>query len=367
MVWASACLFSLSLAAILPTLLSAQQTSLEDIFHDTAQAHPEYALGVAYALGQDAPTVMIAGPTTKGGSDKVANDAPWHIGSISKSFTSTLVMRLLERGEVTLDAPIGTYLARDEDSLHPDWRTVSLRQLLSHSAGMPANAPGHVTRETFAYAPHTGRRAVLSAMWGDPLPGKSGEFHYSNIGYVLAGFVVEEVTGESWEELIMSEIAAPLGLTSLGFGAPTQSDAARGHQSVLGFRRSVQPESPASDNPRWLGPAGTIHLNMADLVKWGQMHLRACAGYMPEYLSQTSCQAMQTRISSNYGLGWAIEDAGEKGPIVWHNGSNTMWYVVLVLNPERDLVVAVATNLHAPKRMDELARKLMLALAQGDK
>lgn len=352
------------LAAVFATSSKAEETSPRDLFNAAAQANAEYALSISYAFGQNAPAVMTAGPTTNRGSMVVANDARWHIGSISKSFTSTLVMRLVDRGELNLDAPVGQYLTDFKDSIHSDWKAVSLRQLLSHTAGLPPNAPRQIMNETLELEPYEGRRAVLSAMWSAPSDGETGVFLYSNIGYVLAGLVVEEVLEMSWEEAILSEVSRPLGLSSLGFGAPTQLDAAEGHRSVLGFKRPVSPDSLASDNPRWMGPAGTIHLSMADLVKWGQMHLRACDGRMPEYLTKASCLAMQTPVTSDYGLGWVLQMSDTTGSMVWHNGSNTMWYAILLISPENELVTAVATNIYTPEPIDQLARELTAALVR---
>ena len=361
--------FVIIVGALLATVFAApskaQDMSPSDLFHAAAQANSSYALGASYAFGQDPPVTMTAGPTTKRGSVAVADTARWHIGSISKSFTSTLVMRLVERGELDLDAPVEQYLAAYNDSMHSDWKAISLRQLLSHTAGLPASASRRITNETYEHEPYEGRRAVLSAMWSSPLNGETGNFLYSNIGYVLAGLIVEEVLGVAWEEAILSEVSVPLGLFSLGFGAPRQSDAANGHQSILGFRRTVSPENPASDNPRWMGPAGTIHLSMADLVRWGQMHLAACGGHIQDYLTQASCLTMQTPIASDYGLGWVIQNPDTSGPSVWHNGSNMMWYAMLLIAPEHELVVAVATNVYTHEPIDRLTLELTTALVNS--
>lgn len=365
--WKLATLVGTSLAVVFPTSSRAEEMSPRDLFNAAAQANPDYAFSISYAFGQDAPVVMTAGPTTKRGSIAVANDARWHIGSISKSFTSTLVMRLVDRGELNLDTPVGQYLAGFDDSVHSDWKAISLRQLLSHTAGLPPNAPRQVTNETLELEAYDGRRAVLSAMWSNPLDGETGTFLYSNIGYVLAGLVVEEVLRIPWEEAILSEVSRPLGLSSLGFGAPTQLDAAKGHRSVLGFKMPVLPESQASDNPRWMGPAGTIHLSMADLIKWGQMHLKACDDRMPEYLTKASCLTMQTPVSSDYSLGWVLQKSDTAGSLVWHNGSNTMWYAILLIAPENRLVAAVATNTYTPEPIDKLARELTAALVGSRK
>jgi CubicO group peptidase (beta-lactamase class C family) len=345
--------------SMVPVSTMAQEKSFSEAFHDFSEKHSRFAISASYALGEGEPVVMTAGPTVKNGSIMVPNDARWHIGSISKSFTSTLVMRLVEKGQLDLDAPIERYLSRYSDQMHSDWKAVSLRDLLSHTARMPSNAPGRITEETFDDEAFEGRRTVLAAMWDKPLKGEIGRFEYSNTGYVLAGLIIEEVTGQAWEDAIRTEIAQPFGLSSLGFGAPQETDAPRGHKSTFGFKSPVEPQELVSDNPKWMGPAGTIHLSMADLAKWGQLHTSACSGHQPEFLTQESCQIMQSPVSSDYGLGWVIQNSDKTGQVVWHNGSNTMWYAMLILVPDRNLVVATATNVFKPERIDELTQNLI--------
>jgi len=199
---------------------------------------------------------------------------------------------------------------------------------------------------------------VLSTVWSKELSNAPGTHIYSNLGYVLAGFVAEEVTGKTWETLIRPEIAGPPGLESLGFGAPVEPGAAWGHRNFILFERPISPDSKGADNPPWLGPAGTIHLSLADLVRWGQAHLDACKGELPHFLSAASCQDMQSAVVEDYGLGWVVTNAGDGASQVWHNGSNSMWYAMLMLLPEQDLVLAATTNVLDAKRIDRLVRDI---------
>lgn len=343
----------------------AQQAEFDSIFDQFAQSNSRFAISSTYVIGDSEPITKTAGTTESDGAITVTDDARWHIGSISKTFTATLVMRLAERGRLNLDVPIERYLPAYRKDMHADWKASTLKELLSHTSGLPANAPRSIMRRTSFHSPYEDRRNVLSAMWGEPLGNKVGTFTYSNIGYVVAGVIVEEVTGRTWEELILSEIAEPFDLKSLGFGAPQEHDAPRGHRSILGFKYAVAPESSNSDNPGWMGPAGSIHLSITDLARWGQLHVRACQGRLPNFLSQSSCQMMQSPVTENYGLGWVVQSTEKNGPIIWHNGSNTMWYAVLSLMPDKDLVVAVATNVFASDRVDEMVRELSAALADN--
>ena len=343
----------------------AEQNDFHSIIDRFAEADARFASGVAYVRGTGEPSVRVFGPTEKGGTTVVTGDARWHIGSISKTFTAALVMRSVERGVLDLNAPLEIYLPAYRDEMHSDWKSLTLEALLSHTSGLPANASRSLTSRTYSDKPYEGRRNVLSEMWDKPLQAKTGRFVYSNIGYVLAGIVIEEVTNKSWEELIVSEIARPFALTSLGFGAPQEQDAPRGHQSFFGFRSPVSPDDEMSDNPRWMGPAGNLHLNMRDLARWGQLHLRACKGEAADFLAQSSCQRLQSPIAEDYGLGWVLQTPKDGAPVVWHNGSNTMWYAVLLLVPGKDLVVAAATNADMPRRVDNVVRELSKALALG--
>lgn len=345
-----------------PVSAMAQESRFEEAYLEFVHGYPQFAVGASYIVGMDQPVVAVNGPTQSDGFVSVSNTAPWHIGSIGKSITATLVMRLVARGALDLDAPIGRFLPAYRDNMHPDWTSPSLRRLLSHTSGLPVAFPSELAQDIYNHDPKPGRRAALSAMWAEPVVGQVGHFAYSNVGYVLAGLVIEEVTGLSWESAIRMEIAEPLNLTSLGFGAPTEADAPRGHKNFLGLKRSVAPDDPVSDNPRWMGPAGTIHLSLADLAEWGRVHISACKGERPSFLSQSACQEMQTPVSEKYGLGWVILETEEWGHIVSHSGSNTMWHAALYIVPEKDVAVAAASNVHLGEQFEQLARDLTLSV-----
>lgn len=341
---------------------AAQADSFESRAERAALAAPEYALGVAYGKGAGPPTILTFGLLKKNSATPVSAVASWHIGSITKSFTASLIMRLAERKMLSLDAPIAQYLPEDSANMHTDWQALTLRSLLSHTSGLQANAPRSAFLVRTAENLHAVRRDVLSTVWSNELAGAPGTHLYSNLGYVLAGFVAEEVTGKSWEDLIRSEIAGTLGLKSLGFGAPVEPSDAWGHRDFILFKRPVPPDAKGADNPPWLGPAGTIHLSLADLVRWGQAHLAACNGQMPLFLSAASCVDMQTAVAEDYGLGWVVTNAEDGTPLVWHNGSNSMWYAMLMRLPEQDLVLAATTNVFDAKRIDRLVNDIRLDL-----
>lgn len=319
-------------------------------FESLRQQAPGIALGLGTLHGTNEPNILTDGPLWKGHDRQVETNARWHVGSITKSMTSTLVMRQADLGTVDIDAPIGTYLTRF-DGIHTDWQALTLRQLMSHTSGLRPNPSIKHLSQLRTLDPVEGRHRVLSEFWSDPPKSALGSFEYSNLGYMLIGVVLEEITGLSWESLLIEDLAKPLGLSTLGFGPPPGQNDPKGHRNFVVTLRPMDRDSLASDNPPWIGPAGAVHMSLADLLKYGQAHLAACKGALPSFLSQDSCSLMQTPVQDGYGFGW-INQNGR----IWHNGSNTMWYAVLMLDPSSDSVVAVTQNaMRRPGIIDRLA------------
>lgn len=237
-----------------------------------------------------------------------------------------------------IDAPIGELLPAFQAEMHTDWQSIRLSDLLSHTAGLPANVSGSDLSED----PTKARLALMRQLWTAPLKNTDPAFEYSNTGYVLAGLVAEQVTGKRWEDLIRSEIARPLGLTTLGFGAPDGDADAWGHRRFLGFSWPVNPTGTA-DNPAWMGPAGTVHLSLGDLTRWGAAQLNQCTGVRPDFLSTESCARFVTPVKDNYALGWVILSRDD-GDVLFHNGSNTMWSAMLFVSDTRQSVLAMVMN-----------------------
>jgi CubicO group peptidase (beta-lactamase class C family) len=230
--------------------------------------------------------VTAIGVRRLGDETAVAAGDLWHIGSITKSFTSLLVARHVERGEMEWTSTLGDLLGASRAG---KFAPVTLSQLLSHRAGLPANVPPSIMPAVMEGAPTVDvqRQRILDAVLaGDPAAAPDAAYAYSNVGYIIAGAVLEAKTGKTWETLILDDVIAPLKLTSAGMGAPGVRDVVshpRGHRRRPdGTLVPVEP-GPASDNPPYLGPAGRLHMTVGDLARWGQVHLRGERG-------QVSCQ-----------------------------------------------------------------------------
>lgn len=197
---------------------------------------------------------------------------------------------------------------------------------------------------------------MLADAWKNPPKFQSGKHRYSNLGYMLVGLILEELLGLPWETIVQQHIAEPLGLASLGFGTPLGVTDPKGHKRSFFRLRSMERDDIASDNPSWLGPAGTVHRSVNDMLVYGRGHLKAARGELPNFLSQQASIRMQTPVSDDYGLGWVIQNG-----TVWHNGSNTMWYALLMIDPISDIVFAITQNaMIRMHQIDEIARETVL-------
>ena len=166
-----------------------------------------------------------------------------------------------------------------DGSIQAAYRGVTLAQLLAHQSGLPVDvaaipsfdrvqddAPGSVTDKRLLWA------AELLAL---PPAGPVGGFLYSNAGYVVAGAMMEAVTGTPWETLMTDNVFGPLNMLGAGFGAPGtpgRVDEPWGHRSAGGGFEPVPP-GPGADNPAALGPAGTVHGTLAAVAAYMQAHI----------------------------------------------------------------------------------------------
>lgn len=316
-----------------------------------------------------------AGFRTKEQTDALRASDLFHVGSIGKSMSATAIAGLVEDGIMGWDDTLGQRLP--DMPMDTGWRDVSLQQLLTHTAGIPrAPIAAMMNSVTEPVRLREVRRETTATILGEPPTTPPGTaFAYSNEGFMLASVMAEEATGEMWEDIIRTRVATPLGLASLGFGAPkgdTPQSVPWGHRKIGAVKLAMNPAANA-DNPAWMAAAGTMHMTLDDLLSYGRAHLDA--GRSPDpLLSAATYERLHTPVMNDYAYGWVVQardfGAGEE-PVIWHNGSNTMWYALLVLLPDRDTMIAIATNDgsgldRTQPAFDALAAQIAKAMATAD-
>jgi CubicO group peptidase (beta-lactamase class C family) len=317
--------------------------------------------GATFTSSSGTPDIAVVGLRKIGADAQVATSDLWHIGSISKSFTSTLIARFVERKHLSWTSTMKELVGERAGA----FGDVTIEHLLGHRAGIPANVTPAIMGPASQGGPSVvelRRRLVTETFKGTPTGAPGTVFLYSSLGYVIAASILEERTGKSWEELIQVEVLTPLGLASAGHGSPgvlNELTQPRGHRNGM---TPVEP-GPFADNAPYLGPAGRLHMSLADLARWGQEHLRGGRGQDGALLkAATIARLHQAHPGGAYALGWVSEPLGDRR-LTWHNGSNTMWYAILMLDPAGDRGIVLTTNggIAASKTLDAAARAWLQA------
>jgi CubicO group peptidase (beta-lactamase class C family) len=326
------------------------------------------AMAVGWAYRDERPRIFVDGQRASTSTHRVAASDAWHIGSNTKSMTASLVARLVEAGRLNWNMTIGQVMGRIAPQMHPAYRNVSLIQLLSHRSGLPREIdPALAARFTRGILSDARMERIAYARFalGQPPLSEPGTVTlYSNSGYVIVGAMLEAITGEPWEALMVRHIFRPLGLKSAGFGPPGKPGS---NKQPLGHYRTEQGLRPATpgynsraDLPVVMGPAGLVHINLGDLVTYLAAHRDKPAAF----LSAASWQLLHTpQKDSNYALGWAVSPDG----ILGHDGSNLRWYAVVVVDPKSGLVCASAANAatpDAPRALRHLAESARLSASE---
>lgn len=248
-----------------------------------------------------------------GDSAKAAGPSAFWIASISKPITATAVMQLVERGIVSLDAPIRRYFPEAPASLEG----VTVHHLLAHRSGLPHAyaADGLVDREEAA-------RALL----GQKLEKKTGEFLYSNDGYNLLAILVERVSGMKFETFVEQNIFGPAEMSTAGFwGAePLPTTVAPPWKPPKRMRATIWREGRSIANWGYRGATG-MYATPRDLFRFA----RALA--KDRLVSSATVRSMLTSknpsfgpVGTSYGYGWALLYADGKVAEYWHGG-NESW------------------------------------------
>lgn len=325
------------------------------------------ALAAAWAKGAD-PTILATGVRSAQAGAAVTPNDLWHLGSITKSMTATLIARHVERGTLSWESTVGEVLGAAVPGLRPEHRDVTLLELLSHRAGFDGNLPGaaRVPFLTPSADPAADRLAFVRIALALPAIGpRRATFLYSNNGFVTAGAMLEAKSGKSWEQLIADDLFRPLGLTSAGFGppgTPGKLDQPVGHYAAPGAANPPRtPVAPApgvvSDNVAPMGPAGRVHMSLADLTVYLKAHRDRTGLLKPESWTRLHTPP----FGGNYALGWMVRPDGG----LWHNGSNTLWYAEALVDRDNNLVAAAATNDGFQASAAAISDALMQARAAG--
>lgn len=278
-----------------------------------------------------------------------------HLGSCTKAMTSTMLATLVAEGKLSWDMKLLDAIPELKQRIHSDYHEITLWQLLTHRAGIQKNVTDW---GSFSSKEIKERRlAILIDNLQTSATYKLDEFHYSNFGYMIAACMAEQLTGLSWEVLIKKRLFEPLGMSSVGFGAPNtpdQLDQPWGHEKPWhGYSwKSIQ-----SDNPEALNPAGRVHCTIEDWVKFISLQMTEENAILDkEHLNKLIDPVDDHFYAGGWGVG---ENDWANGTMITHSGSNGIWYTSVVITPILDRAFIVSTNSRDFGATADMCRDLM--------
>lgn len=274
-----------------------------------------------------------------GAGDVAPVDLQYRIGSITKTMTAVLVLQLVAEGEVALSDPLGAHL---RDTAYAD-RT--LRELLSHSGGLPSEPPGDWW-ERVDGPPYADLAARLDAGDAPFAPGRT--YHYSNLAFGLLGELVARARGRSWWECLCGHVLEPLGMLRTTYDP--YAPHAQGWS--LDPRTSELVPEPHSDTAA-MAPAGQVWSTVMDLATFADFlvegHRDVLAPELVAWMCTPASGTADEGLRGAYGLGVRLLPGGS-GTLVGHTGSMPGFQAALLVDRERRTGgVALANSTTGPK------------------
>ena len=305
--------------------------------------------GASLGILQDGEiTEVAAGLTNKREGIEVTTDTVFQIGSITKSWTATVVMQLVDEGVLDLDTPVRTYLP-DFKVADPDVSDrVTLRHFLAHTSGIQGDHFADTGRGDDCLEKYVASCAELTQT--HPL---GATMSYCNSGYNITGRLLEVVLDTTWDAAMKERLFTPLGLTHTST-LPEEAILRRAAVGHMALEPGADPEvAPIWVLPRNAGPAGLINSTARDTLTFARLHLddgRTADG--TQLLSPGAVKAMQEpqvdvpdryTLGDQWGLGWILFHWGGRF-LYGHDGATIGQGAFLRILPDAKLAIALLTN-----------------------
>ncbi len=266
----------------------------------------------------------------------------FRLGSITKQFTAASILLLEERGKLKLDDPVNKYI--------PDapatWDKITIFNLLTHTSGIP-NFTSLPEYNSLKLSP-TPVAKTIATVRDKPLDFAPGEkMSYSNSGYLVLGYVIERITGASYEKFVTDNIFTPLGMKDSGYDSNT---------AIIPRRAAGYTPSPAGPvNAAFVHmsiphAAGALYSTTEDLLRWEQ------GLFGGKLISAASLAKMTAPFKNDYAFGLTVQTAGGR-KVVQHGGGIEGFNTVLAYYPDSRMTVVVLANLNG-QAPDQIARNL---------
>lgn len=329
---------------------SSSHSDLKELLERARRRHDLPGLAAAVVNGTRGIVSGVAGARRWRTAFPIQPDDRFHIASCTKSWTAMLAAILVQKQQLRWTTTLAEGLPSLAGRMRKEYEEVTLEQLLAHEGRLPAYtqpSPRRVAElQALSGTAPEQRLAFLAQVLAEKPNDASGDDKYSNAGYTAAAAMIERAAGVSWEDLILRRLAAPLRLTTVGYGYPatsTMPDQPRGHARE-GREMVELPLDETRQLPVCLWPAGAIHCSTGDLARYAADQLNGLRGRPA--LMPAACYARlhRPRGGSVFTLGWGTRRDHRWGVTHFGAGSGGWFFVRIVLLPERDAAVVLASN-----------------------
>ncbi len=324
------------------------------------------ALAAAVILDGKVKAAAAVGTRKHGTTNWVTVDDRFIIGSCGKAFTSTLAALMVEEGMLNWNTTIRDVFPNLK--MRKEYEDINLLQLLSHRAGLPKSFLADLDSR-LSYTPTAGRLAYLGQIVQTDLIHPPGTVKfYSNAGYILAGVMMEMISGREFTDLMSEKIFKPLNLTTAGYGPPAEHTPASQPWGHIWDKSRRSLRAVQTDDPHWIDPAGNVSLSIRDWARFiiehlpsdqtdGNAFLRSeilvklhtppdnvSWAYDDDYLSFWNNEIGWPLLSANYALGWFVTKTTTDKVCLNHAGTSQAFQAEVYLSPNNKNAILIATN-----------------------
>lgn len=364
--------FLLSLVGLLAPPLFSQSVTLDKLIQEETKGLPN---GTELSIGilEDGAWTKIGYRLEDNSLIEVKNDDKiFEIGSITKTFTASIIQQLAAEGQLSLSDPIQKYLpvrmAQDSFQGH----TITVQHLLTHTSGLSTGPPSFTLPylRAIVFSPKNPNRNFKAKHYYRYLkkfeltyvPGL--EWSYNNAGYGLLGEIIKEVSGRSWEESVRQNIFQPLGMRDSYFEINSENK----NRLVVGITEKGKKSRPWEMN--FINPAGAIKSTLNDMTIYAEVQLKSTSEHL--YFLNLAQDPLDFSIKlpedklwkgNAMGLGWWHNLEDPQHTFVWHGGASGGYTAFVGFSKSQEKAVVILSNIsssHPESRGENRIPKPML-------
>ncbi|MEP3371708.1 serine hydrolase [Maribacter dokdonensis] len=280
----------------------------------------------------------------------------FNIGSVTKQFTASAILKLVEQGKIKTSDKISSYFTQTPI----DKSDITIHQLLTHTSGISNRTGG------FRYDEAT-KQQFLKEFFESELHSKPGtKYQYANANYIMLTVILELVSGQTYDAFLKEHLFKPAHLKSTGYKSINFNSEKLAHGYY--YNRTdekwadwgtTQQHLPYNNNHWYSVGKGDIHSTIKDLYKWHiALKNNVVLTSKTREIQETPYVAENDKMTSYYGYGWAISKSDKETKIVAHNGSNGLYFADFVRYVDDEVVVIYITNAFLGNESEYVAREI---------